>query len=183
MFECMRTEAEMDAFLRTVPGMGPVMNLIQTVRECDATRTNLKRAVCLVELHRAHYVNLNWVIPEPLCAPLTPHQTRVYYAALQGPTDAFMWGTLRCSAFVAKAERLFRVFTSTLSSDVHITTKRIVRAYAAGPLRGLDTEFVKRLIRCIPKKGVIPVRLVRRKRVLGYSVDAASKQTKLNWQT
>lgn len=187
MFEFMRTEAGLDAFLYTVPGMGPVLNLIQTVRECDHTRTNLKRVVCLVELHRAHYVNLEWVVPTTLCAPLSIQQTRIYFAALQEPTDAFMWGTLRCTAYLSKASKLFGVFTSKLTTPAHDVAKHIVEAYKVGKLRGFDTEFAKRLIRQsrVREEEVDDplLRAVRRKRVLGYSaVSGEGGQTTLKWK-
>lgn len=146
LFEFMQTERGLDDFLRSVPGLAPTVNFLQTVRECDELRIRLKRAICLVEMHRAHYVDLTYEAPAAQCVPLDPRKTRVFFDSIHACTDAFVWGTTRHEAYLTHAQEVFRVFRE----EDHEVAKRIVGVHKSrvrdhpDPL--FDVDFFKRLV-------------------------------------
>ncbi len=143
-FDFLRTEDGVDAFLDGVPGLAAAANLAQTVLERPNVRLDIKRALCLMELHCAHYESSKFVAA---LAPLNADQTRTYFHALHDATDAFAWGVSPHEEYLSAAERLLRTFTSLDEDEKHDVAKRVVESQRSGKLKGFDTDFIKRLVR------------------------------------
>lgn len=84
---CKWTESEMDEFLRGASEMGRALNFIQTIREREDVRLAMKRAACVVELHRAHVVDLTYVCP---------YVTREEIESIEPHVEAYLFGEISC---------------------------------------------------------------------------------------
>lgn len=144
-FDFLSTEPQLDAVLAEAPGLAFAANLAQTVRESDAARTELKRALCLVELHRAHRVDLRWADPRCAAELGGPAACRVFFDALDEAADEFLFGTRTHESFLELAARTARAIRAP--PPWHAEARRAVAAHRAGALRGFDGEFARRLLR------------------------------------
>jgi hypothetical protein len=146
----MEEESLLDSFLVRVPDLGSICRLVQTVRESDVVRLNLKRAMVLVEIHRAHHVDLDWADTETL--GLSRVDCRVLCDAMEEHVDKFLWGTTTHEDLVDRCTRLYETLSSLEKrTERHEVVRRVAESHRTGRLAGIfDTAFIRRLVAIIP---------------------------------
>lgn len=123
-------EDELNEHIASVPMLGRLGNLIQTVRERDDVRIQMKRVVCLVDAHRAHHIDLRF----------GTHEDRVCFSAMEPYVDAFLYGYISCA-------RLLRIARRMCEPPCPIQ-EHLVRRVAYSPaLWSFDTAFMRRISR------------------------------------
>ena len=136
----------MDEILRSIPEVGTMCNMIQTIRERDDVRIGLKRAMCYLELHMAHETDHTWM--DPRCvAELGPRDTRLVFDVMTTCTDDFVAGRITYDVYVECADRIVRYFLNGgPRTPTHHTACKIIESHRSGALRAFDMEFVKRVL-------------------------------------
>lgn len=146
MFACLRTEQNLDDFIAARPeSLADVGNFLQTVVENDGVRVDLKRAACLAELHRAHYVDARYV-DETLGLP--SHLVRLYFEALDEIVDAYLVGSIDEREFVSRCEAVRSGMMRLHEGDERAKkTYRLMAGFAessrSGTMRGFDSRFTR----------------------------------------
>lgn len=146
----LNTEDAMDAFLRENPELADVGNLLRTVTEDADVRRRTKLAVCLAELQRAHYVDLQWA--DPRCG-LQFDDCRLLFDAFEQTCEAFVCGSVGSDECARRFFTLLGVVRGLRRGDPRVVEKYntavdVLAAIRTGKLRGMHRgDFARRLVR------------------------------------
>lgn len=146
MFACLQSENDIDDFISAHPkGLADVGDFLQTVVESDRVRVDLKRAACLVELHRAHYVDVRHA---DASLGLPPRLVRLYFETLDEIVDAYLVGSLDEREFVAQCEVVRTAMLRLHAGDARTRAAyHVMAGFAessrAGTMRGFDSRFTR----------------------------------------